>query len=302
MKRSNFLKVVALAGCSLPINLTAMSLADEIMKRKIPSSGELLPSVGLGTWQSFDVGDNQAAREPLKEVLQALISNGGTVIDSSPMYGSSERVIGELSEDMGITSQLFCATKVWTSGQKSGMRKMDRSIDLMRKQPLDLMQVHNLQDWQTHLKTLVDWKEQGKIRYTGITHYVESAYSKMENIMKNYPIDFIQLNYSLATRTAEKSILPLALEKGIAVLVNRPYEGGSLFRSVKTKKIPDWAKELDINSWGQFFLKYILSNPAVTCVIPGTSKPHHMLDNMGAGFGPLPDNMQRQSMIDYMQS
>ena len=167
---------------------------------------------------------------------------------------------------------------------------------------MDLMQIHNLQDWQTHMKTLLDWKEKKKIRYIGITHYVESAYPRMQRIMESYPIDFIQLNYSIASRTAEKYILPMAQDKGIAVLVNRPYEGGSLFRKTKGQPIPDWAQDLGIRSWGQFFLKYILGNPAVTCVIPGTSKPHHMKDNMQAGLGRMPESSELQKMIELINS
>lgn len=300
MKRRDFVNVVAAAGCTIPFNILSMDRMDTILKRKIPSSGELLPSIGLGTWQSFDVGINQAMRQPLIEVLQTMTKFGGTVVDSSPMYGRSEGVVGELSDQIGINSQLFVATKVWTTGQKAGNNQMERSIELMRKKPLDLMQVHNLQDWQIHLKALRNWKEQGKVRYIGITHYVESAYPEMEKIMRDHPIDFIQLNYSLASRKAEESILPLALEKGIAVLVNRPYEGGSLFRSVKNRELPVWVTELGIGSWGQFFLKYLLSNPAVTCIIPGTAKPHHMLDNMRAGLGSLPDERERQQMAKLL--
>ncbi len=299
MKRRNFVRLVA-AGCTLPFNSTGMDLKDEVLKRKIPSSGELLPSIGLGTWQSFDVGPNENDREPLRAVLDTMIQYGGTVVDSSPMYGRSEGVVGEISDQMSVNAKLFAATKVWTTGKKAGISQMDRSIELMRKKPIDLMQIHNMQDWQTHIETLRDWKEEGKVRYIGITHYVESAFSKMEQIMKDHPLDFIQLNYSMSSRKAEESILPLALEKGIAVLINRPYGGGSLFRSVKNQDIPEWAMEFGAESWGQFFLKYLLSNPAVTCVIPGTAKPHHMLDNMKAGFGRLPNEREKQKMIKLL--
>ena len=301
MKRRDFIKS-SVAGCLALNNLPSMAQAEMVLKRKIPSSGELLPSIGLGTWQSFDVSNNQSVRDPLKEVLKILLKYGGSVVDSSPMYGRSEKVVGELSDELNINEQLFCATKVWTNGEKAGVDQMNRSIDLMRKKPLDLMQVHNLQDWQTHLKTMRKWKDEGKVRYIGITHYVASSFPAMEKIMKSEPIDFIQLNYSMGDRKAEESILPLAKDKGIATLINRPYQAGSLFRSVKGKELPAWASELGIKSWGQFFLKYLLSNAAVTCVIPGTSKPHHMLDNMRAGLGRLPSTEERKEMIAFLNS
>lgn len=272
----------------------------EILKRKIPSSGQTLPVIGLGTWQTFDVGNSENERNPLKEVLKILVGKGGAVVDSSPMYGRSERVVGDLAETLKIHSKLFKATKVWTDGRSAGIRQMESSMQKMKTQTMDLMQVHNLVDWQTHLKTLKDWKTEGKVRYIGITHYVEGAYDRMERIMRTEPIDFIQLNYSMSSRTAENSILPLAKDKGIAVLINRPYEGGSLFRRIKGKALPEWTKEFDCQSWGQFFLKYLLGNPAVSCLIPGTSKPKHMLDNIGAGFGRLPDEKMRKKMVEFL--
>lgn len=282
-------------ACSVP------AMAEEkIMKRAIPSSGEKLPVVGLGTWQSFDVGENASNIDQLKEVLTLLISKGGSVVDSSPMYGNSENIVGRLSTELDLSDKLFMATKVWTSGKQSGVDQMNRSMDLMAKRPMDLMQIHNLQDWDTHLKTMQEWKEEGIIRYTGITHYTAGNFPKMEKIMKAHPIDFIQLNYSIGDRAAEKSILPLAKEKGIAVLVNRPYQGGSLFRRTRGKELPRWAADLGINSWGQYFLKYILANEAVTCVIPGTDKPHHMLDNLGAGLGRLPSEKEQKMMVEAL--
>ena len=173
-------------------------------------------------------------------------------------------------------------------------------MDLMKKRPMDLMQIHNLQDWDTHMKTLLDWKEQGKVRYFGITHYQDGAFPRLERIMRQHPIDFVQFNYSIAGRTAEKSILPVAQERGIATLINRPYDGGSLFRKTTGKEIPAWAKEIGINSWGQFFLKYILAHPGVTCAIPGTGKPHHLIDNLTAGMGRLPDESERKKMIEVI--
>jgi diketogulonate reductase-like aldo/keto reductase len=279
-----------------------MPTAAAMLKRKIPSSGELLPAIGLGTWQTFDVGNAAAEREPLKEVLKTLIDKGATVVDSSPMYGSSEKVVGDLSTELNLNAKLFIATKVWTNGKDEGIAQMNRSFNLLQRKKVDLMQIHNLVDWQIHLKTLRDWKEQGRIRYLGITHYTESAYSKIEDILKNNPIDFLQINYSMLSRTAEERLFPLAKEKGVAIIINQPFEEGALFQRVKGKALPAWASEFDCNSWGQFFLKFILSNSAVTCVIPGTSKPHHMADNAGAGFGKLPDENQRQQMLRFIDS
>lgn len=302
MKRRTILKQLAGLG-ALGLSFDHhLNFKDTIKTRKIPSTNESLPVVGLGTWRTFDVGSSTAQREPLSNVLKALTNQGGSVVDSSPMYGRSEAVVGDLASKLGIVSKLFMATKVWTSGKQTGIDQMERSMRRMKKTQMDLMQIHNLVDWRTHIQTLTDWKEKGKIRYMGITHYVESAYDDMERIMKNYPIDFIQLNYSIISRTAERSILPLARDRGIAVLINRPYEGGSLFRKTKGKTLPQWAAAFDCKSWGQFFLKYILSNQAVTCAIPGTSKPHHMADNLGAGMGALPDETVREKMVGFIES
>lgn len=275
-----------------------LTMNDPINTRTIPSTGEKIPCVGVGTWQTFNVGTSEAERTPLKEVLKTLISKGGKVIDSSPMYGRSEAVVGDLSTELGLNNKLFIATKVWTSGRESGIRQMNESFSYLKRKRIELMQIHNLVDWQTHLKTLRAWKEEGKVKYIGITHYTESAYDSIENILKEHPVDFLQINYSIQSRRAEERLFPLAQEKQVAVLVNQPFEEGSLFQRVKGKNLPAWAGEFDCASWGQFFLKFILSHPAVTCVIPGTSKPHHMLDNMGAAFGKLPDKSQRKKMID----
>lgn len=270
-----------------------------ILKRIIPSTGELLPAVGLGTWQTFDVTAS-AEQEPLKEVLKLLIEKGGTVVDSSPMYGASESVVGELSSSLKLNAKLFMATKVWTTGKQSGIDQMNESFSLLQRKQIDLMQIHNLKDWQTHLGSLRDLKEQGKIRYIGITHYSESAYPAVENLLKNNSIDFLQINYSLVSRKAEERLFPLTAERKVAVLINRPFEEGALFQRVKGIKLPDWAAEFDCTSWGQFFLKFILSNPTVNCVIPGTSKPHHMLDNLTAGYGKLPNKEHLRKMISLV--
>ena len=269
--------------------------------RKIISSGKMLPVIGVGTWQSFDVGENPAERNPLKEVLKILIEHGGSVIDSSPMYGKSEKVVGELTAELEIKNKIFEATKVWTTGKEEGIDQMHTSMNLMGANPMDLMQIHNLVDWKIHLKTLQKWKEEGKIRNIGITHYHKGGYDEMEKIMKTEKIDFIQINYNLAVRDAAERILPLAKDKGIAILINRPYEGGALFRKMKGKEIPSWAKEFEAESWGQIFLKFILAHPAVNCVIPGTSKAKHMKDNVQAGFGKYPTQELQKRLIDLIE-
>jgi diketogulonate reductase-like aldo/keto reductase len=274
-------------------------MALNLHKRPIPSTGEMLPVIGLGTWQTFDVS-GRSEKEPLTEVLQTLVSNGGKVIDSSPMYGLSEQVVGELSTGAGINKKLFIATKVWTSGKENGIRQMKESIRLLGRTSIELMQIHNLADWSAHLPTLRDWKEQGIIKYLGVTHYTESAYSQVEKILLQEPIDFVQINYSMASRKAEERILPLAAERKVAVLINRPFEEGMLFRKFQGQPLPGWAVEVGCESWGQLFLKFILAHPAVTCVIPGTAKPHHMLDNLKAGTGTIPDDSTRKKMAELM--
>jgi len=291
-------------------NLSALGLLPLIsglqegsaLKRTVPSTGEKLTAVGVGTWQTFDVGESNSDREPLQGVLKTLIEKGGTVIDSSPMYGRSEKVVGDVSTELGLNNKLFIATKVWTNGEEEGIRQMNNSFSLLQRKKIDLMQVHNLVDWQTHLKTLQKWKGEGKVRHVGITHYTEGAYSSIEQILKNQSLDFLQINYSLVSRKAEERLFPLAAEKKVAVIINQPFEEGDLFNTVRGKQLPEWAKEFDCNSWAQFFLKFILSNPTVTCVIPGTSKPHHMLDNMGAAFGKLPSEKHRLQMVKFINS
>ena len=267
-----------------------------VLTRAIPSTGEAIPAVGLGTWQTFDVGGSASAREPLREVLRRFVELGGRVIDSSPMYGAAERVAGDLAAELKIVDQLFVATKVWTSGRDAGVAQMEQSSRLLRKPRLDLMQIHNLVDWRTHLATLREWKQAGRIRYLGITHYTASAYDELERVLRGERVDFVQLNYSLGEREAERRILPLARERGVAVLVNRPFAEGNLFGRVRGQTLPSWAAEFDCASWAQFFLKWILAHPAVTCVIPATSKPEHLADNMKAGVGALPDAATREKM------
>lgn len=301
MKRRHFLQAATVACVSPKVSQAVPTLNASMLTRAIPSSGERLPVIGLGTWQTFDVGLNPEVRQRLSGVLKTLVSGGGSVVDSSPMYGRSEAVVGELAASSNVTDKLFYATKVWTRGKEAGVSGMERSMQRMKAEPMDLMQVHNLLDAEVHLDTLANWKEDKRIRYLGITHYHQGGYAEMARLMSKYPLDFIQINYSMMSREAEDRILPLAKERKIAVLINRPYEGGQLFSKVKGKEMPAWSSEIDCTSWGQYFLKFILANDAVTCVIPGTSKVHHMEDNIAAGYGVIPDAQQRRNMLDYLK-
>jgi diketogulonate reductase-like aldo/keto reductase len=268
-----------------------------MLTRPIPSTGEVLPVIGLGTWRAFDVGMGEAARRPLRKVLRLFLDAGGRIIDSSPMYGSAEAVTGDLLADIPGAPRPFLATKVWTTGAERGILQMQRSAQLLRAEPIDLMQIHNLVDWRTHLASLRRMKEEGSIRYIGITHYTIGALPELAHILAHEPgIDFVQLGYSLATRAAETEILPVAASRGVAVIANQPLERGDLFRRVRGRPLPDWAGEFDCTSWAQLFLKYILAEPAVTCVIPATGSPAHMKDDLAAGFGRLPDARQRQQI------
>ncbi len=274
-------------------------MAASIMKRPIPRTGEMLPVIGLGTWQTFDVAKSPSARAPLKDVLREFVRLGGSVADSSPMYGNSESVLGDLANELGVQKQLFLATKVWTSGRDAGIRQMEESMRRLRVRRMDLLQVHNLVDWRTQLATLRRWKEQNRVRYIGVTHYTAGAYEELAGVLENEELDFVQLNYSIAERDAERRLLPLASDRRIAVLVNRPFAQGALFRNLSGKALPPWAKEIGCATWSQFFLKFIVSHPAVTCAIPATSKIDHLIDNMQAGVGPLPDTAMRQRMARY---
>jgi diketogulonate reductase-like aldo/keto reductase len=268
-----------------------------MITRSIPRSGEAMPVIGLGTWQTFDVGADAEARQPLRQVVQLLIDAGGRMIDSSPMYGRAEAVTGELVARLGARQKVFLATKVWTSGRERGIEQMKRSAQLLRSDVIDLMQIHNLVDWQTQLASMRQMKEEGRIRYLGITHYTESALTELARIIESErDIDFVQLPYSIESRAAETRLLPVAQARGVAVIVNRPFEEGGLFRRAKGRALPEWSAELGCKSWAQFFLKYILGHDAITCVIPATSDPRHMSDNLAAGLAPLPDERQRQRM------
>ena len=277
--------------------------AETMLTRPIPSSGEALPVVGLGTSQVFDVGGGDAARQPLREVVRLLLDAGGRIIDTSPMYGRAEAVTGDLVADAGVRRRVFLATKVWTSGREAGIAQMRRSAELLQSPVIDLIQIHNLLDWRTHLQTLRQMKADGHIRYIGITHYTTGSLAELARILASEPgIDFVQCAYSLAARAAETALLPVAAERRVAVIVNRPFEDGDMFRRVRGKALPEWAAECDCASWAQLFLKYVLAEPAVTCAIPATANPTHIADDLKAGFGRLPDARQRQQIRQLWDS
>ena len=266
-----------------------------MITRKIPSTDEELPVIGLGTWQVLDVQDEEKFPE-LKNVLQTLHDGGGRLIDTSPMYGRSETAIGKLTTGLLIKDDFFYATKVWTEGREAGIRQMEDSMQKMARTSLDLIQVHNLVDWKTHLRTLRQWKDEGRVRYIGFTHYTDSMHEALADIIRKEPLDFVQFNYSITDRHAQQMLLPLCHEKGVATIINRPLGQGQLMRQAKNKTLPEFAEELGISSWGQYFLKFIISHPAVTCVIPATSSSSHMRDNAASGDGYLPDDAMREQM------
>lgn len=286
-----------LCGLLAPLRSTP-SLAETptMLTRPIPRTGEALPIVGIGTWQTFDIGEDRGELNQRKEVLDALFAAGGKVIDSSPMYGRAEVVVGKLLTEMEAHDKAFLATKVWTSGATAGVTQMNQSFEKLQTKTIDLMQIHNLVDWRTHLRTLRTWKEQGRLRYIGITHYTTAALDDLARILRDEDIDFVQLGYSIATRAAETRILPVAARRGVAVIINQPFDSGSLFSRTRGKALPGWAAEIKCTSWAQVFLKYILGHPAVTCVIPGTARLAHARDNIAAGLAPLPDEPLRRRM------
>jgi aryl-alcohol dehydrogenase-like predicted oxidoreductase len=269
--------------------------------RAIPSSNEPLPIVGLGTYRGFDVGPSDEAYKQLPKVLSALFEKGGTVIDSSPMYGRAEQTTGELLSIHEPRSPAFLATKVWTRGREEGIAQMEQSFKLLQTDRIDLMQIHNLLDWQLHMPTLRRWKEEGRIRYIGITHYTASAYEEVEAVLKAEPLDFLQINYALDDRGVEKRILPLCRERGVAVICNRPFGGGGLIARLQGRPLPGWAAQVGVKSWPQLALKFLLSHSAVTCVIPGTGNPRYMAENAGAGFGPMLTDAQRHQLIALVE-
>lgn len=291
MTRAEFLRYAAGGVAALLIGRRAAGAAalPAMQQRLIPASGERLPVIGLGTWQGFDVAPGTAEYGRLAGVLQALFAAGGSVIDSSPMYGRAEATAGELLAAAGSRRQAFLASKVWTRGRDEGRRQLADTARLLRTDVIDLMQVHNLVDWRTQLATLRDWQAAGRLRYVGVTHYHAGAYDELAAVLRSERLDFLQINYSLDEREAERLILPLAAERGLAVLINRPFGGGGLLRRLRERPLPAWAAEIGASSWAQLLLKFVLGQPAVTCAIPGTSRPEHMADNAAAGRAPLPD-------------
>jgi diketogulonate reductase-like aldo/keto reductase len=286
---------VLAAGVVTPGRATAQTTM--LATRPIPRTDERLPAVGLGTWQSFDVPRAGPNRALAKDALRTLAELGGTVVDSSPMYGAAEEAVGSLTAELGLGGKLFVATKVWTTGREAGIRQMETSLAKLRVARLDLMQVHNLVDTDTHLATLAGWQKAGRVRYLGVTHYHAGAYPGLEAAIRKHRPEFVQLNYSLAERTAEQRMLGIAAAEGVAVVVNRPFAEGAMFARVKGRPLPAWAAELECASWAQVFLKYILGHPAVTCVIPGTRNAKHVADNLGAARGPVPDAALRQRIV-----
>ena len=301
-RRSFILGTGALAATVALAPEELMSQARTPIMRPIPSSGELLPVIGMGTSRTFDVGDDPAVRAQLAEVMQVFFDYGGKVIDTSPMYGRSESVVGDLLKLTGKRDMVFAATKVWTDGREEGIEQMRQSKQLMGVEVIDLMQIHNLRDWQTHLPVLREWKQQGRFRYIGITTSHGRDHEELERILATEVLDFVQFTYNMGERVVEERLLPLAADRGIATLINRPFQRGELFRRVKGVPLPDWSAELGCSTWGQYFLKFIAGHPAVTCLIPATSKVRHMSDNMEAGFGLLPDAEMRKKMITHFES
>ncbi len=264
--------------------------------RPIPADGRRLPVIGLGTWQTFDVGADDAARGALGRVLARFAQLGGTVVDSSPMYGRAESVLGGLAAGQGMRERLFLATKVWTQGRAEGLAQMAESLRRLQTPRIELMQIHNLVDWRTHLPALRAWQAEGRIRYIGISHYAASAHAEVEAVLRRERLDFLQINYSLLEQEAAQRLLPLAAERGVAVIANRPFAEGALFGRVKGRTLPAEAANHGCRSWAQLFLRWILAHPAVTCAIPASSKLEHLEDNMAAGIGPLPDLAEQKAL------
>lgn len=290
-------ELLAAAGSLMAAAATgaAPAPAAPLIQRRVPSSGEEVPVIGLGTSGPFEVGESAAERAPLGQVLEAFFAAGARLIDTSPMYSSAEGVLGALLTP-AMHARAFLATKVWTRGERAGIEQMTQSAQLLKVPRLDLIQVHNLLDLDTQLRTLRAWKEAGRVRYVGVTHYTVSSHAQLVRVLEREKLDFVQFNYSPVTRDAERRLLPLAAERGVAVLVNRPFEDGALFQAVRAKALPSWAADLDAASWGQLALKFIASHPAVTCIIPATGKLAHLADNLGGGRGRLPDASEREAI------
>jgi aryl-alcohol dehydrogenase-like predicted oxidoreductase len=304
INRRTLVKLMAAGtiAAGAPAGLRAVdesAAAPRMATRKVPRSGEAVPVIGMGSSDTFDVGDDAASRKPLGEVLRGLVAGGGTVIDTSPMYGRAETVLGDLIDELGLRPRLWLATKVWTRGRTAGAAQIEQSYARLRTERLELLQIHNLLDWREHMPTIRALQESGKLRYSGITHYRADAHAELERVLGAERFDWLQVNYSLAEPEAGTRLLPFCRDKGIAVMVNRPFADGALFARVRGKPLPAWAAEIGCASWGQFFLRWAASHPAVTCVIPATSKPRHMADNVAAGHEPLPDEAQRKRMMEF---
>lgn len=301
--RRQFLKVMlALNAGIITRPLLASSLFDQ-HSRIIRSSGEPIPVIGLGSWLTFGVDiDDEKEMKHRERIMSEFLKRGGGMLDSSPMYGTAQEVIGKCLKKIGHHQGLFSATKVWTTGKRNGVLQMERSRLLWGLERLDLMQIHNLLDWEVHLPILYKMKEQGKIRYVGVTTSHGRRHKELIDIMKKEKLDFVQFTYNMLDREAEEYLLPLAHEKGIAVIINRPFQRGGLFEYIKNKPLPAWAKDIDCSSWAQFFLKFIISHPAVTCAIPATSRVDHLIENMNVGYSRLPDQAMRNKMLKYFQA
>lgn len=304
MQRESFTRreIIGLvaAGAVSGLPLTARSADNaRMVTRRISGTDDTVPVIGMGSSNTFDVGSGGAEREPLAEVLRIFTRAGGSVVDTSPMYGRSEEVLGDLFAQLELRPRIWLATKVWTRGRQAGAEQIADSMRKLRTDRLELLQIHNLLDWREHVPTLRGMKDSGKLRYTGITHYRADAHAEVERVLRAERFDWVQINYSLAEREAERSLFPYCQEHGVAVLANRPFADGALFDRTRGKTLPPWAAEIGCASWAQFFLRYAASHPAVTCVIPATAKPRHMQDNAAAGAVPLPDAAQRARMAEY---
>lgn len=301
--RRNFLKSFAATATLMNISPDILLAAGtDKITRKIPGTDETLAIMGVGSYKTFDIGMNEIEGSELIQVMQNFFENGGQVVDSSPMYGNSETIIGALLRETSNKQGFFAATKVWTNGRQNGIDQMNSSMRKMGVEVMDLMQIHNLRDWKVHLQTLREWKQEGRIRYIGITTSGGRSHDELAEILKTEDVDFVQFTYNILDRRAEQTLFPIVRDKGLGTLINVPFRKGSLFSKVRDRQLPDWAAEFDCSSWAQFFLKFIGSHPDVTVIIPATSKVKHMVDNMGAGFGRLPDADTRLRMVDYMES